>query len=371
MTNERVLQFRIGMFVIVAGLVLAMLIVWFGESPALFRDQRYLVVHYEQAPGVSEGIPVRKSGIRIGEVAGIQFDERPGKPDGVLVTLSIDQRYHLRAGSTPRITRGLIGDVWIDMLPGTSQDQLVTSRSPESALKYIVEGTITPDPANALAAATEAFHDVKGTLKAIETAAIGLSDLTKKAGELDNFIDSFRYASQKVGMLADDVRGVIGQNAEEIGPTLKSFRTAAESLTSTFDAETQASLRTAVRQLSSSSARLDKILADILPIATDLGRSATEPPTTAMGQTLVRVSRIVANVQLLTEPLRDGQGNLNTSGTIQKLLTSAELYNNLNAVAAGANRALALAERALGNFNRFSERIANDPGAIGRGALGR
>ena len=36
--NERVMQFRIGMFVIVAGLVLTMLVVWFGESPQLFRD---------------------------------------------------------------------------------------------------------------------------------------------------------------------------------------------------------------------------------------------------------------------------------------------------------------------------------------------
>ena len=36
--NERVMQFRIGMFVIVAGLVLTMMIVWFGESPSLFRD---------------------------------------------------------------------------------------------------------------------------------------------------------------------------------------------------------------------------------------------------------------------------------------------------------------------------------------------
>ena len=35
--NERVMQFRIGVFVIVAGLVLAMLLVWFGETPELFR----------------------------------------------------------------------------------------------------------------------------------------------------------------------------------------------------------------------------------------------------------------------------------------------------------------------------------------------
>ncbi len=55
--NERVMQFRIGMFVIVAGLVLTMLIVWFGESPSLFRDHVYVTVHYDEAPGVGRGDP--------------------------------------------------------------------------------------------------------------------------------------------------------------------------------------------------------------------------------------------------------------------------------------------------------------------------
>ena len=74
--NERLMQFRIGMFVIVAGLVLTMMIVWFGESPAILRDQVYLKVRYAEAPGVLEGVPVRKSGIRIGEVFDIAFDEQ-------------------------------------------------------------------------------------------------------------------------------------------------------------------------------------------------------------------------------------------------------------------------------------------------------
>jgi phospholipid/cholesterol/gamma-HCH transport system substrate-binding protein len=38
--DERMMQFRIGMFVIVAGLVLTMLLVWFGEGPSLFREHR-------------------------------------------------------------------------------------------------------------------------------------------------------------------------------------------------------------------------------------------------------------------------------------------------------------------------------------------
>ena len=92
--NERLMQFRIGMFVIVAGLVLTMMIVWFGESPSIFRDQVYLKVHYSEAPGVVEGVPVRKSGIRIGEVFSTEFDERPNEPDGVIVTLALERRYH-------------------------------------------------------------------------------------------------------------------------------------------------------------------------------------------------------------------------------------------------------------------------------------
>src|SRR3954452_15807955 len=101
--NERVMQFRIGMFVIVAGLVLTMMIVWFGESPSLFRDRAYVTVHYTEAPGVAEGIPVRKSGIRVGGVAAIKFDDRPSHADGVLVTLALERKYKIRAGWIPRI----------------------------------------------------------------------------------------------------------------------------------------------------------------------------------------------------------------------------------------------------------------------------
>src|SRR6516165_6301879 len=128
--NERVMQFRIGMFVIVAGLVLTMMIVWFGESPALLRDQVYLKAHFAEAPSVLEGVPVRKSGIRIGEVIAIAFDERSGAPDGVIVTLALERRYKLREGTRPRLDRSLIGDVAVDMQPGTGPDLLPTGNTP-------------------------------------------------------------------------------------------------------------------------------------------------------------------------------------------------------------------------------------------------
>src|SRR5947207_90077 len=177
--NERVMQFRLGMFVIVAGLVLTMLVVWFGESPALLRDQVYVRAHYAEAPGVMEGVAVRKSGIRVGEVVGIAFDTRPNQPDGVLVTLALERKYPIRAGSVPRLSRSLIGDVTIDLLPGTSPDPLATSTSPKDA--PIIEGEVAADPSKALAAATIAFEKAGDTLSSINEAAAGLTKLSKNA----------------------------------------------------------------------------------------------------------------------------------------------------------------------------------------------
>ncbi len=365
------MQFRIGMFVIVAGLVLTMLLVWFGESPSLFREHRYLVVHYNEAPGVSEGIPVRKSGIRIGEVLSIEFDQRSNQPDGVLVTLALESKYRLRGGSVPRITRGLIGDVWIDMLPGDTTESLPTAASPAAAMNHVVEGAVAPDPSNALAAATEAFQDVKGTLQAIEEAAHGLAGVTKKASSIDEFLVSFRDMGRKVGTLAERLDQVVQDNEGGLQPAIASIRQAAEKVNATLDPQTQKNLQTTVQQLSSGSTRLDRILADIGPLAADLGGKPSHVAQTAFGQAVMRINRISYDLNLLTNQLSDGQGGLNRSGSLQKFLTRPELYDNLNAMSAGAGRVVALAERVLANMNRFAERIANDPGAIGRGALQR
>ncbi|GIW88004.1 MAG: hypothetical protein KatS3mg108_2328 [Isosphaeraceae bacterium] len=369
--NERVMQFRIGMFVIVAGFVLTMLIVWFGEGPILFRDQRYLVVHYVQAPGIAEGIPVRKSGIRIGEVVRVAFDDRPGQPDGVLVTLALESRFRLRAGSTPQITRGLIGDVWIDMLPGTSSEPLLTSRTIDAAMRHVVEGAVTPDPSQALAAATEAFANVKGTLSAIEAAANGLASVTGKAGNVDELIASFRDAGQKVGSLAGRLDALVSEQGDQLSPTLASFRQAAESFNQTLDEPTRANLRIAAQELADTTVQLKKLLVDLAPLAADLGGGPDRRAATVAGQTLARLSRVIYDVQLLSATLNDGRGRLNTNGSLQRLLTQPDLYNNLTNLSVMAARVVAGAERAVTHLNRFAERIANDPSAITRGALSR
>jgi phospholipid/cholesterol/gamma-HCH transport system substrate-binding protein len=367
--NERVMQFRIGMFVIVAGLVLTMMIVWFGESPSLLRDQVYVKARYAEAPGVLQGVAVRKSGIRIGEVVQIDFDQRPNQPDGVLVTLAVERKYPVREGSVPRLSRSLIGDVTIDLLPGTGDHNLAMGRTPDTA--PVIEGDVATDPSKALSAATVAFEKAGDTLKSINEAAVGLSKIAKNAEQLDVFLNTWTKTGKDLSGASTELDNFLKTNEGSFKTTLEGMQRVAKKLDDTFSPETQDAFKTSIARISSASARLDTQLADAAPLMKDLGALPNHTPTTDFGQSLRRVNRIAADLELLTGVLRTRQGTLNTDGSLQKLLTQSELHDNFNAVAQNANQALSQLKAVLTSFRAFADRVSRDPSAISRGMLQR
>ena len=367
--NERVMQFRIGMFVIVAGLVLTMLIVWFGESPALLRDQVYLKAHYSDAPGVLEGVAVRKSGIRIGEVVAIEFDQRPNHPDGVIVTMAMEPKYSIREGSVPRLSRTLIGDVTIDLQPGTGQTNLKPSHNVAAA--PIIEGEVATDPSKALAAATIAFEKAGDTLQTINDAAAGLSKLSRNAERLDEFLKTWTTTGTNVSAASQSIDSLVKANENDFRATLANLKKLGEKLNDTLSSETQDSLKTGIARFSSASARMDAELTDVAPLLKDLGAPVKHTPTTDFGQSVRRFNRVVADIELLTAALRNRNGALNTDGSIQKLLTQSDLYDNFNNMALSASQALGQLKTVLSSFRAFAERVSRDPSAISRGILSR
>src|SRR5262245_42914960 len=369
--NERVMQFRIGMFVIVAGLVLTMMIVWFGESPAILRDQVYLKVRYTEAPGVLEGVQVRKSGIRIGEVLSIAFDERENQPDGVLVTLALERQYKLRQGSVPRLTRSLIGDVAIDMQPGSGEGYIATAKSPADA--PIIEGEVAPDPSKALAAATKAFERAGDTLESINQAAAGLAKVTKSADNLDRLLTTWHTTGQDVTGAAQAIKRFIETNEGDFKPALANIRQVAQKFNETIDPKTQEALRSGIAKFSSAAGRIDAGVAELEPALKELGSPVNETPrpSTDLGQTIRRLNLIASDLELLTGKLRDSQGRLNTEGSLQKLIIQSDLHDNLNRMALSANQALLQLKTVLAAMRTFADKVSSDPASMMRGTFQR
>lgn len=367
--NERVMQFRIGMFVIVAGLVLVMMIIWFGESPTILRDQVFLKVHYVEAPGIGEGIPVRRSGIKIGQVSAVEFDDRPGVPDGVIVTLALDRKMKLKQGAVPQITRALIGDVAIDMTPGKGSEFLATGRTAKEA--PLVEGKVSFDPAEIMSKATGAIEKVGSTLASIEEAAKGVASVAKQAEGIDGFLTTWTDTGKSLGSAGTRIDALIAANEGDFKPAVANLRSVSEKLNGTLDPKTTADLKTTIQRLSTASAKLDDGLANIRPLLADLGAPVNSTPGTNFGQTLWRANRIASEVGLLTRNLSDGRGGLNAEGSIQRLFTSPALYDNLNKMTTSANEVVNSFRPIVASFRSFADKVARDPSVLTKGALQR
>ncbi len=78
---------------------------------------------------------------------------------------------------------------------------------------------------------------------------------------------------------------------------------------------------------------------------------------------------MAADLELLTSKLRNGRGGLNTDGTLQKLLTQAELHDNFNTMAVSATQALVQLKAVLAYVRSFVDKVSRDPSAITRGAF--
>jgi len=115
---ERALRQRLGLFVALTILVLTALVVLFGGAPTVFSKSAKYTVLYPEAPGITQGTPVRKSGVRIGQVSGIDIDET----GQVRVNIEVETKYLPRQNEQPAISRGLLsGDTTLDFIPMTDE----------------------------------------------------------------------------------------------------------------------------------------------------------------------------------------------------------------------------------------------------------
>ena len=79
--NERVMQFRVGVLVLATILVAAILVLAFMGTSPCSRATYTIYVKFSDAPGVTRDTPVRKAGIRIGQVRNVQFGDNDAGRD--------------------------------------------------------------------------------------------------------------------------------------------------------------------------------------------------------------------------------------------------------------------------------------------------
>ena len=135
-------QLKVGITVLIASLVLAVLILLMSGTGGIFTSKMTLVSYFDNAGGLREGAPVRLQGVDIGNVTKIMVVSDPSRQLApVQVTMKVIPKYHknIRKDSVTTLsTAGVLGETYIDInsaqakgLEAQEGDVMTTRESPQ------------------------------------------------------------------------------------------------------------------------------------------------------------------------------------------------------------------------------------------------
>jgi phospholipid/cholesterol/gamma-HCH transport system substrate-binding protein len=217
--DERVLQLRVGVVMIVALILTGVLmVVLTGGLPlaGFFSDDYELYITFSEAPGVKVDTPVQRDGVLVGRVTDVEL--LPAS--GVRVTARIDGDRVLRQDQVPRITSKFpLGNATVEFVPSSDPS------APETPLAHgdSLQGLVASDPLSAVENFAQLETDLKHAIQAISRAGNEASVLAANINTLvDTNATQLNRLVQKSEVVMDGFRTTVNnanatfQNVNEL-----------------------------------------------------------------------------------------------------------------------------------------------------------
>lgn len=109
--NEQLRNSLVGLFVIASFVMLALLMIWFGEAPQWLGkgDWKLTIAGVKEINGVGEGSAVYLNGVEIGRVVNLDFEDPKFPELGVFINANIKHKYNIPKDSTAKIYGAVFG----------------------------------------------------------------------------------------------------------------------------------------------------------------------------------------------------------------------------------------------------------------------
>ncbi|MCH2125682.1 MAG: MlaD family protein [Pirellulaceae bacterium] len=376
--NERVIQFRIGIVVVAAVIMTAVLLMLF-QSLSLFKGRYTVTIKFPEASGVVRETPVRKSGIRIGYVSRVELLET----GGVNLTLRIDNEHRLKYREACRVGTGSLvaGDAVVEFVPPTNEF-LITSfdrngngqiDSEEEGIldeylsdgDYLLNGTVAIDPMSAFVVMA---GDIPAAARAVEAAGEEIANLARTVnssiggneGELKTVIGNLNSSLLEFRQMSETVNELIGDPATQAG-----IRQALEGIPQFFEdaGSTMDVARQTLEKFQNVGVRAEANLANLEDLTAPLAEHGPEL-VDRLGSSLANVDAVLEQLALFSESLN------NQDGTLGMLIHDDEVYERLNRTIGNIETLSRRIDPILFNVRVFTDKIARDPRQLGvQGAL--
>ena len=295
--NKSRLEWKVGLFVFIGLVLLAVLLIQFSKGTTFFRPTYDILLRASTVGGLKPRAQVLMSGVQVGTVAGMQL-----APDGrtVAITLRIYRPYRIYKDARFVIEQsGFLGDQYVAILPTRNEGEIF--------------GPGDEARAEAPLDIQEAARSAIGFIQHIDSAATNINDTLNDARRtvlsaraltnLSETVSNFHRVSERSLEIADNLGTLVESNRPVIAVSVSNLHYFSEQINQSAAAvrdllaTNSPEIEAAAKNLESSTATLKKLLERVQAGKGLAGKLLENEEMAA------NVSQIVSNLSITTSNL--------------------------------------------------------------------
>jgi len=294
------LELRVGVFVLIGLLLLAVLLLLFSKGTSFFGPSFELRLRCGNVGGIKTGANVLLSGVPVGRVAGVALDPN-GK--GVTIFLRISSRYHIFEDARFEIEQfGFLGDQYIAVYPGENKGRQLKSG----------DEIVSQNPFNMQETVAKAADTISKIGQAATNANQAITDVRRLVlteQSLNNFssaLDRFAALTADAMIAVSNVNVLVATNALPVTLAVSNLNSFSGELTSLTTQMTglitnnESEVTTAIKNIENASGMLTNLLHELQTRQGVAGRLLRDEEMAS------NLSAIVSNLAVTTDRLNRG-----------------------------------------------------------------
>ncbi|MGD1087618.1 MAG: MlaD family protein [Verrucomicrobiota bacterium] len=295
------LEIKVGSFVLIGLVLLAVLIIQFSKGTSVFRGTYELRLHADSVGGLKPRASVLLAGVQVGNVSDIELAE-DGK--SVTILLKIYKDYKIYRDARFVIEQaGFLGDEYVSVNPTANNDRLLVNGDEVDCQ--------APFNLQEVARSTSGFiQRIDETAKKLDASVSDLQRVVLNGQTLTNFsvaLNNMRTFSEQALGAVSDINAVIATNGSQINFAVSNVIVFSQQLNHLGDSANSVlttngtEISAAVKNIESSTQALKKVMDDL-----QSGKG--------LAGALLQNEQLATNMQAIANNLAVASGNLNRLG---------------------------------------------------------
>jgi len=299
--EQKRLETKVGLFVFIGLVLLALLVIQFSKGTSLFRGTYELRLHASNVGGLKQRANVLLAGVPVGSVSNIKLAE-DGKSVTILLKIYKENKIYHDARFVIEQS-GFLGDQYVSVITVSNQLPVLTNNA-------VVD---CQEPFNLQEVARSAagfIQRIDETAQKVDASVADLRRVVLNENTLTNFtvaVNNLRVVSERAMGTMNDINDIIATNGSQVGLAVSNVLFFSQQLTRMADAADRLlatnspEISASVNNIKSSTDALKKIMDDL-----QSGRG--------LAGTVLQNQQLATNMQAIANNLSIATSNLNRLG---------------------------------------------------------